>query len=522
MQPPPQEKHLLVNATETRNGDITSDTKNVVKLVELAAITETSGNLFIPSRFSKIHGTTVMVEPSAERSKDPEAKMAMLIQQTELGTCIAGMNVLNCGSHRLMFFLQIFILAALASMDKNVTREYKVIAEVMPALLTLETPIERFLRMEDNQPGRAAFRLAMYWKHRKLLFGDRWLLPLTQSGRGALSGVEVLLFRRGFFLYIPSQHMPVLVIDYSKTEGLQVTSQVVERLAMYIATAISNDPLTQTKGVAVTHFLMASHQGGSRRNNAKSIFLPELWNWIHKAWPIKLSGFKVVQAHDPYRTAHLLDFLRFRVTKTVAYNCSGVAPEEIWGNSTVEVAQRLQRAGFTRDTLPVQFGGNLNIQEATLKFIRMRTSIEDVMGSSSPYSQPHEIIAFAGCKRKRITHDSKDSKNEHEAERRNLYCRRYYHRQKVRVCNLKDQVQSLQSKVKSARAESIRLSRLLSEANHLLRIIYAQATPTIYTSSIALTSEHRYSLGIGTHGYQENFETPPLFLDDADFNEQSE
>ena len=103
-----------------------------------------------------------MAEPSAERSKDPEAKMAMLIQQTELGTCIAGMNVLNCGSHRLIFFLHIFILAALASMDKNETREYKVIAEVMPALLTLETPIERFLRMEDNQPGRAAFRLAMY------------------------------------------------------------------------------------------------------------------------------------------------------------------------------------------------------------------------------------------------------------------------------------------------------------------------------------------------------------------------
>lgn len=46
--------------------------------------------------------------------------------------------------------------------------------EVNPELVETETPIIGFLRREDYHPANAAERLALYWKYRHELFGDRW------------------------------------------------------------------------------------------------------------------------------------------------------------------------------------------------------------------------------------------------------------------------------------------------------------------------------------------------------------
>ena len=46
---------------------------------------------------------------------------------------------------------------------------------------------------------RAARRRCRYWKARKQVFGEeRWLLPLTQTGQGALSPSDVEILRSGF------------------------------------------------------------------------------------------------------------------------------------------------------------------------------------------------------------------------------------------------------------------------------------------------------------------------------------
>ena len=37
-----------------------------------------------------------------------------------------------------------------------------------------------FLRVEELNVKKAAARLAAYWRYRKQLFEERWLLPMTQ------------------------------------------------------------------------------------------------------------------------------------------------------------------------------------------------------------------------------------------------------------------------------------------------------------------------------------------------------
>ena len=65
-----------------------------------------------------------------------------------------------------------------------------------------ESSIEQFICAENGNIERAAIRLANYWKARKQVFKDRWLLPLTQTGGGALSAEDIALLRSGYLVIV--------------------------------------------------------------------------------------------------------------------------------------------------------------------------------------------------------------------------------------------------------------------------------------------------------------------------------
>ena len=65
-------------------------------------------------------------------------------------------------------------------MEGNLADEYQRALEIIPERVRSEAKVSDFLRAENNNPNQAAIRLAKYWKTRKWLFGDRWLLPMNQ------------------------------------------------------------------------------------------------------------------------------------------------------------------------------------------------------------------------------------------------------------------------------------------------------------------------------------------------------
>ena len=73
---------------------------------------------------------------------------------------------------------------AMDCLDPQLSKEYYRALEVIPNLVCKETRIADFLEVDQNDPRQAATRLALYWKSRKELFGERWLLPMTQTGTG--------------------------------------------------------------------------------------------------------------------------------------------------------------------------------------------------------------------------------------------------------------------------------------------------------------------------------------------------
>ena len=115
-------------------------------------------------------------------------------------------------------------------------------------LVRKETKAIDFLRTENYDPLRGAVRLSLYWKYRKALFGERWLRPMTQSGRGALNDDDVELLQTGFMFMIPRPNQgPLLMMDPSKlprTAGYSGT-----RILFYLFTVFA-DYFMSTEGVS--------------------------------------------------------------------------------------------------------------------------------------------------------------------------------------------------------------------------------------------------------------------------------
>jgi len=105
---------------------------------------------------------------------------------------------------------------AMLLLDRDLTHAYYRAVEIIPHIVRRETKIVDFLHVENNDPKRAAIRLARYWNARKELFLDRWQLPMTQTGTGCLSPFDITILRSGYMKLAHSDtHGTVLIIDFT-------------------------------------------------------------------------------------------------------------------------------------------------------------------------------------------------------------------------------------------------------------------------------------------------------------------
>lgn len=358
-------------------------------------------------------------------------------------------------------------------MDKNTTREYRQAFEVVPALVAMETPLECFMSRDLFNPTEAATRLANYWKNRRLLFADRWLMPMTQTGSGALSTEDIALLRCGYMTWVPGPPQHTIIVNFSKIpEGISDFESRHARLCMYIANTVCHDETSRNPGFLVAHYVSLEHA-----ENMK--FTGNLLNLIQSSFPIKVSRSIVAQLYDPTKSVHLLDFLRFRVSSISQLNLN-ISPAEYYSHSAADMIANLQQAGFTRNVIPVQVGGTMNVDTQMASWTRMRLSIEDLTspGTTLPPSHvPHELAAFSStayATRRRSPQSDSNDRNEdsltaeYHRARRALYSRRCYHRKKLNVTSLEDQIKIWTDLNEKARQETNRLQELLAQANSLL------------------------------------------------------
>lgn len=81
-------------------------------------------------------------------------------------------------------------------------KDYLEALKLAPALIKAESDPIKFLRSEEFNPWKAARSLVLYWDYRKKLFQSRWLLPLNDSGAGALEKEDIELLRSGWLAFV--------------------------------------------------------------------------------------------------------------------------------------------------------------------------------------------------------------------------------------------------------------------------------------------------------------------------------
>ena len=252
---------------------------------------------------------------------------------------------------------------ALRSLDSNLTKEYQRANEVIPTIVRKETVVADFLRVEHNDPKKAAARLARYWKVRKLLFRDRWLLPMTMTGTGALTPAQAEIARCGF---AKVAHSPangfVFLTDYTLLPKGSAHAQV--EILFYFLTIY---PM-EMKGLFVV-----------RSGERPPMSFTDLVRQILDSVAANVTEQYVAQAYEGGKE-HLLDFLGYQHRRVSETNMK-VPITHIAADSTQGTFRMLQQHGFDRHMLPRALGGNVD-RSFFDDFIRTRMSIEDIMSSA--------------------------------------------------------------------------------------------------------------------------------------------
>ena len=397
-------------------------------------------------------------------------------------------------------------------------REYLQALELVPNTLRSESKTIDFLRIEHGQIIPAAKRIAKYWQTRKLLFGDRWLLPMTQTGTGALQPREIQILRSGYIKYAPTTtHGACFIADFSLLPPDVPRFQ--PQVLFYLFSTFPGE-ITLLFCVRQCQQRPALvFNGGIRK--------------LLDAMAVRFKSLYVVQAPDPGKE-HLLNYLGYQQKRFAETN---------FRVPGTHIAERCQQTtalklvlgyGFERTALPPELGGNLD-QSRFDQWIRMRLSLEEIMGaapigtkhgmtlSSCPFPSAVPMLSSSSliepcqdssaCDLGATTAVVSSTKNNNEntkpqakarakkvkkqnqrdkeylcltkrpdetekefTKRKNaLYVRRNYHRQKLEILAAQGKVQEYETQNKVLREDNDRLQKLLDTALALVGENAAQA-----------------------------------------------
>lgn len=124
-------------------------------------------------------------------------------------------------------------------------RAYRHALAVAPDVVSADTDYAAFLGVEEDDPLRAARRVARYWQLRVEVFGpDRVHLPMTL--KGAVAGeTDVLSLGLAFVLSKPDRHgRPVFFLDRTRYTARVCSRESFARILFYILSSVATTTRT--------------------------------------------------------------------------------------------------------------------------------------------------------------------------------------------------------------------------------------------------------------------------------------
>ena len=230
-------------------------------------------------------------------------------------------------------------------LDPNETDAYRIARRVAPHLFKEEVDPVKFLRSTDFNPWETAAKITNYWKHRKEVFGDRWLMPLAQSQKyGALKPMDLKMLEVGYVI----AYDDYIIYDFS-------------RLTKFAgASTYTDEELEQSRARIMMYYLTVTASEHAQRKGKKLLILAEgvttskLWK-AKRIWPFRAEGFYLVQHQYRLRDSITGYWLRFFLDGCKRFYSK--VPKLILASTKEEMCMRLLDAGFPLEIIPAKLGG---------------------------------------------------------------------------------------------------------------------------------------------------------------------
>ena len=371
-------------------------------------------------------------------------------------------------------------LAAVQQVDQSIElieyedkQDFLVALSAAPMLVATESNPLSFLGVEDMNPWAAATRLALYWKHRKSVFGERWLRPIDLSGYGALTPNDAENLKKGCATLRNSPEVTVVLSDFNRVvsdpDGL-----LPSRAAFFVSSCVRN-VIGPQHNVILIH-TVAPYQFLRRKGTVKG----RAFEIIHSALPYRVKKYFLLSRPNSFLEQSIIQTC-FSMLGMVAEFFSGNSPVLISESRKDEAFLKLRSYGVPVHCIPMFLGGTWNsegvvfsdLESFSSENLTQKSSAAKTAGSrGSPgaetkQSRPRKRGRPANVLTEEAERELRAECNDEEEflkKRNALYSRRLYYKKKNQEEDLKKQIERIERNNGSLKVDNERLEDLLAKA----------------------------------------------------------
>jgi hypothetical protein len=316
-----------------------------------------------------------------------------------------------------------------------------------------------------------ARRIVEYWDHRKRFFGERWLLPLTLTGAGAMDTDDIALIKYGFSVLLHDQSGDGRLVLYTNRCRLttlhnSVSSVSKLRCLFFLLSVASLNDCSRTAGIHIV-----SYFGDDIPDETydKEVSRKALDLLVSGSIPVRIRSSHLINLtarsnkhlltsrNTLFAAVQLLERWKFLNSRTIVHS----------GNSPDDIIASLKKYGFTDKAIPEQSGGMWSYEQdlsAWLKSVRVVNQ-----------RIPAKPACKSGTKRPAKTMKSQDENADKEKIRLKkramdaVYARRKRERQRIEIEVLQERCFAISNKNQSLRDKNAKLEALIQEAEEAVQ-----------------------------------------------------
>lgn len=405
------------------------------------------------------------------------------------------------------------VLSAVETIAPEKKKSFLKAQKQSPDLIWSELGPMRFLTYCNYNYWKAAETLVEYWEKREELFGERAFLPMTLTGKGALTSEDVITVQTGQVACVrtdPNQQ-PVIFADRNRVLPTSTTMSKL-RAAFYMLHEVAKAPVSQTDGCHVLVLVVTP-----RTSQLDVNFVRGSMQIVHRM-PAKVF-IHFLTCLPKYGMPPLIQQI---VTTAVSYGMTNKEGLKVYSKAVGEpiLKELKDKLGLEASDLPAAVGGTWKYENHTLWCRKMAAEAQEKEGRLGRQKETIRVAETQSRKRSKSQTNNNAEDTRKRAKSQNvIHSRLKRERRKAEEQELRSSFDSLRSEQDQLKRENAYLKQLLHRAQSLVQQIEGSGLPnSMFGAMNARNASPRGTAPVATPS-NDNAETRNFLPKAPDINE---